>query len=160
MLKKFRVVSLLAVIFTLFAQNTNAQVKKGDLIDGIAAVIGNEIVLESDILDQMNYSKQQGTSINNKCEFLGSLVNNKVLIYEAKRDTLIESRADAIKDMAAQKYDQILGQFPDEKTMLKTYNFRTAYEMKSAMEKIDSDNYYGNKNMLELQKKQTLHLTK
>ena len=143
MLKKFRVVSLLAVIFTLFAQNTNAQVKKGDLIDGIAAVIGNEIVLESDILDQMNYSKQQGTSINNKCEFLGSLVNNKVLIYEAKRDTLIESRADAIKDMAAQKYDQILGQFPDEKTMLKTYNFRTAYEMKSAMEKIDSDNYYG-----------------
>ena len=108
MLKKFRVVSLLAVIFTLFAQNTNAQVKKGDLIDGIAAVIGNEIVLESDILDQMNYSKQQGTSINNKCEFLGSLVNNKVLIYEAKRDTLIESRADAIKDMAAQKYDQIL----------------------------------------------------
>jgi peptidyl-prolyl cis-trans isomerase SurA len=45
--------------------------------------------------------------------------------------------------MAGNKYNQILGQFPDEKTMLAAYKFRTSYEMKTAIEKIDSDNYYG-----------------
>ena len=64
-------------------------------------------------------------------------------IYEAKRDTLIENRSAVIKDNANLKYSQILGQFPDEKTMLAAYKFRTAFEMKNAIEKIDSDNYYG-----------------
>ena len=45
--------------------------------------------------------------------------------------------------MAGNKYTQILGQFPDEKAMLAAYKFRTSYEMKTAIEKIDADNYYG-----------------
>ena len=72
-----------------------------------------------------------------------SILNNKLLIYEAKKDTLIENRSAAIKEMAGNKYTQILGQFPDEKAMLAAYKFRTSYEMKTAIEKIDADNYYG-----------------
>lgn len=143
MIKNCRVVSLLVLVFMMFSVKTFAQLQKGQLIDGIAAVIGDEIVLESDIEEQMNYAKQQGMNVSNKCEFLESIVNNKLLIYEAKRDTLIESRTDAIKDMVNQKYRSIMAQFPDEKTMLKAYNFRSSYEMKNAIEKIDTDNYYG-----------------
>ncbi|MCG2779739.1 MAG: peptidylprolyl isomerase [Weeksellaceae bacterium] len=121
----------------------NAQHKAGDLVDGIAVVVGNEIILESDIEDQANYAKQQGANVADKCEFVESIINNKLLIYEAKRDTLIENRSAAIKENAGQKYNQILGQFPDEKTMLAAYKFRTSYEMKNAIEKIDTDNYYG-----------------
>ncbi len=143
MLKNFRIFSIFLVVLTLSSAFVKAQTKPGTLIDGIAAVIGNEIVLESDIQDQMNYAKQQGMAVDNKCEFLGSLVNNKLMIYEAKRDTLIENRSDAIKEMVNNKYSSILAQFPDEKAMLKTYSFRTGYEMKAAMEKIDSDQYYG-----------------
>ncbi|MEN2435952.1 peptidylprolyl isomerase [Weeksellaceae bacterium A-14] len=143
MVKNFRIFSIFLVAFTLFSTFANAQLKKGDLVDGIAAVIGDEIVLESDVDDQMNYAKQQGEKVSDKCDFLESTINNKLLIYAAKRDTLIESRADAIKQMADQKYSSILSQFPDEKTMLKAYNFRTSYEMKNAIEKIDTDNYYG-----------------
>lgn len=138
--KKFFVSFLLLLVF--FSGKIGAQVKAGQLVDGIAAVIGDEIVLESDIQEQMNYAKQQGVAIANKCEFLESIINNKFLIYEAKRDTLIESRADLIKQQAQMKYDQIKGGFPDEKTMLDAYKFRTPYEMKMAIEKIDSDNYY------------------
>ena len=101
------------------------------------------IILESDIEEQANYAKQQGATVADKCEFVESIINNKLLIYEAKRDTLIENRSAAIKENAAQKYNQILGQFPDEKTMLSAYKFRTSYEMKNAIEKIDADNYYG-----------------
>lgn len=134
---------LLSVIVFLVSGKLSAQLTKGQLIDGIAAVIGDEIILESDIEDQANYAKQQGTNVGNKCEFMESILNNKLLIYEAKKDTLIENRSAAIKEMAGNKYNQILGQFPDEKAMLAAYKFRTSYEMKNAIEKIDADNYYG-----------------
>ncbi|MCQ4034278.1 peptidylprolyl isomerase [Kaistella montana] len=131
------------MIFAFFGVKLNAQLQSGSLVDGIAVVVGNEIILESDIEDQANYAKQQGAQVSDKCEFVESIINNKLLIYEAKRDTLIENRSEAIKETANQKYNQILGQFPDEKTMLSTYKFRTSYEMKNAIEKIDTDNYYG-----------------
>ena len=127
----------------LFSGNINAQLKKGQLVDGIAAVIGDEIVLESDVEEQLNYGKQQGASTTDRCEFLENLINNKLLVYEAKRDTLIENRSAAIKEGVNAKYSQLLGQFPDEKSMLAAYKFRNQYEMKNAIEKIDTDQYYG-----------------
>ncbi|MEC5395640.1 peptidylprolyl isomerase [Bergeyella sp. RCAD1439] len=127
----------------MFGGYAKAQLQKGALVDGITAVIGDEIILESDIEEQMNYARQQGAQISDRCGFLENIVNNKLLIYEAKRDTLIENKSAAIKDMAEKKYQQILSQFPDERTMLAAYKFRTAYEMRNAIEKIDTDNYYG-----------------
>lgn len=126
----------------LFSGNINAQLKKGQLVDGIAAVIGDEIVLESDVEEQMNYGKQQGASTTDRCEFLENLINNKLLVYQAKRDTLIENRSAAIKEGVNAKFNQLLGQFPDEKSMLAAYKFRNQYEMKNAIEKIDTDQYY------------------
>ena len=142
--RNIKFVLFLTFLFGLFGSKMNAQqLKPGDLIDGIAVVVGDEIILESDIEDQANYAKQQGAKISDKCEFVESIISNKLLIFEAKRDTLIENKSAAIKENANQKYTQILGQFPDEKTMLTTYKFRTSYEMKNAIEKIDADNYYG-----------------
>ncbi|WP_028121525.1 peptidylprolyl isomerase [Epilithonimonas tenax] len=143
MLKYAKCLFLLSMILFLGSGTFSAQVKKGQLIDGIAAVIGDEIVLESDIEDQANYAKQQGANVGDKCDFMESILNNKLLIYEAKKDTLVENRSAAIKEMAGTKYSQILSQFPDEKAMLAAYKFRTSYEMKTAIEKIDADNYYG-----------------
>ncbi|MCD0477598.1 peptidylprolyl isomerase [Chryseobacterium sp. LC2016-29] len=143
MINKLKITFLLGVFTMLFSGNINAQLKKGQLVDGIAAVIGDEIVLESDVEEQMNYGKQQGASTTDRCEFLENLINNKLLVYEAKRDTLIENRSAMIKENVNAKYSQFLGQFPDEKTMLLAYKFRNQYEMKNAMEKIDTDQYYG-----------------
>lgn len=138
---------ILTFFISLFGFQANAQLQPGDLVDGIAAVIGDEIVLESDIVEQANYAAQQGANVSDKCEFLEGIINNKFLIYAAKRDTLIENRSAAIKENANLKYSQILSQFPDERTMLNAYKFRTSYEMKNAIEKIDTDNYYGQMKM-------------
>ncbi|MDQ1095318.1 MULTISPECIES: peptidylprolyl isomerase [Chryseobacterium] len=143
MINRLKVTFLFGIFMMLFSASMNAQLKQGELVDGIAAVIGNEIVLESDVNEQMNYAKQQGASNIDKCEFLENLLNNKLLVYEAKKDTLIENRSAAIKEQANAKYSQMLSQFPDEKSMLAAYKFRTAYEMKNAIEKIDTDTYYG-----------------
>ncbi|WP_295220904.1 peptidylprolyl isomerase [uncultured Chryseobacterium sp.] len=144
MTNKLKITFLFGIFIMLFGINTmDAQLKKGDLVDGISAVIGDEIVLESDVNEQMNYAKQQGASNIDKCEFLENFLNNKLLVYEAKKDTLIENRSAAIKEQANAKYQQLLSQFPDEKTMLAAYKFRNGYEMKNAIEKIDADQYYG-----------------
>ena len=140
--KNISFLTLMMLFFSIVMQ-AQTKLKPGDLVDGIAVVVGDEIILESDIAEQANYAKMQGGAVQNRCDFVESIVNNKLLIYEAKRDTLIENRSAAIKENANQKYNQILGQFPDEKTMLAQYKFRTAYEMKNAIEKIDTDNYYG-----------------
>jgi len=144
MTNKLKITFLFGIFILLFSANAmNAQLKKGDLVDGISAVIGDEIVLESDVTEQMNYAKQQGASNIDKCEFLENFLNNKLLVYEAKKDTLIENRSAAIKEQANSKYQQLLSQFPDEKTMLAAYKFRNGFEMKNAIEKIDADQYYG-----------------
>lgn len=143
MINKLKITFLLGVFTMLFSGNINAQLKKGQLVDGIAAVIGDEIVLESDVEEQMNYGKQQGASTTDRCEFLENLINNKLLVYEAKRDTLIDNRSAAIKEGVNAKYSQMLSQFPDEKSMLAAYKFRNQFEMKNAIEKIDTDQYYG-----------------
>lgn len=143
MTNKLKITFLLGIFMMIFSSNMNAQLKPGELVDGIAAVIGDEIVLESDVNEQMNYAKQQGASETDKCDFLENLISNKLLVYEAKKDTLIENRSAAIKEQANAKYRQLLSQFPDEKTMLAAYKFRNGYEMKNAIEKIDTDQYYG-----------------
>ncbi|KMQ60182.1 peptidylprolyl isomerase [Chryseobacterium angstadtii] len=143
MTNKLKITFLLGIFMMIFSSNMKAQLKPGELVDGIAAVIGDEIVLESDVNEQMNYAKQQGASETDKCEFLENLISNKLLVYEAKKDTLIENRSAAIKEQANAKYRQLLGQFPDEKTMLAAYKFRNGFEMKNAIEKIDIDQYYG-----------------
>lgn len=143
MTNKLKITFLLGIFMMIFSSNMNAQLKPGELVDGIAAVIGDEIVLESDVNEQMNYAKQQGASDTDKCEFLENLISNKLLVYEAKKDTLIENRSASIKDQANAKYRQLLSQFPDEKTMLAAYKFRNGFEMKNAIEKIDIDQYYG-----------------
>ncbi|MCU7613178.1 peptidylprolyl isomerase [Chryseobacterium sp. GMJ5] len=143
MINKLKIAFLFGIFVLLFSTQVKAQLKPGQLIDGIAAVIGDEIVLESDVDEQMNYAKQQGAASADKCDFLENLINNKLLVYEAKKDTLIENRSAAIKEQANAKYNQLLSQFPDEKSMLTAYKFRTGYEMKNAIEKIDTDTYYG-----------------
>ena len=142
MIKNMKYLFALSFLVTLISFNANAQVKKGDLVDGISAVVGDEIVLESDILEQQNYATQQGAAQTNKCEFMEQILSNKLLIYKAKKDTLIQDRTAAIRAQAGDKYNQILSQFPSERAMLDSYKFRSSYEMKNVIEKMDIDNYY------------------
>ena len=142
MIKNIKKALLLGIV--LLSAQINAQLQKGQLVDGIAAVIGNEIVLESDITEQENHAKQMGEKISgDNCEVVESLLNNRLLVYHAKKDTLIPNRSKEIKEQVNNKYNQILGQFPSEKAMLDTYKFRNSAEMKNMIEKIDSDSYYG-----------------
>ena len=141
MIKNIKQLLLLGLLFISY--QINAQLQKGQLVDGVIAVVGDEIILESDIVEQANFAKQQGEIAGDKCTFVESMLNNKLLIYYAKKDTLIPDRSKEIREQANQKYEQILSQFPSEKSMLDAYKFKSAQDMKNTIENLDSDNYYG-----------------
>lgn len=142
MIKNMKKIFLLGAFLLSFG--ANAQVQKGQLVDGIAAVVGDEIVLESDILEQKNFMAQQGNAPkSDNCEYVETLLNNKLMIYQAKKDTLIPNRNVEIKAQVDAKYEQMLSQFPSERAMLEAYKFKSATDMKNIIQKIDTDSYYG-----------------
>ena len=118
MIKRTNIHLFLILFFSIFSISTFAQLQKGQLVDGIAVVVGNEIILDSDITDQMEYAKQQGANVSSRCDFVDGIISNKLLLFEAKKDTLIEDRTAAIKENSAQKYSKLLTNFPSEKAML------------------------------------------
>ena len=58
MIKNIKQLLLLGLLFISY--QINAQLQKGQLVDGVVAVVGDEIILESDIVEQANFAKQQG----------------------------------------------------------------------------------------------------
>lgn len=137
-----KIVKLLFFFSLMLSGILHAQLNKGDLVDGVAAVIGDQVILESDVDEQMNYAKQMGGASDNRCEFMESLMNNKVMVYKGKTDTLIVLPTARLKAASEQKFAQIKASFATEKEMLEKYKYRTSYEMLNAIEKIDAEQYY------------------
>lgn len=145
-LMNFRMKHFLRLFSLLFSfsliQFSQGQTQKGDLVDGIAAVIGKEIILESDIAEQLRYAQQQNLPNANRCDFAESLLSNKFVIDAARKDTTIQNRSKEIQEVAAKKLQQMQAQFPSEKAMLEFYKFRNIQELRNLIEKMDIDQYY------------------
>lgn len=81
--------SILAVAFLLFSVVTFAQKKQK--IDGVAAVVGNYIVLDSDIDLMYLELKSQGidTEKITRCELLGKQLEDKLYAHQAIQDSIV-----------------------------------------------------------------------
>lgn len=81
--------SILAFAFLLFSVVTVAQKKQK--IDGVAAVVGNYIVLDSDIDLMYLELKSQGidTEKITRCELLGKQLEDKLYAHQAIQDSIV-----------------------------------------------------------------------
>lgn len=92
-------------------------------IDRIIAIIGEEIVLESDVDNQYNYllingEKDDGTL---RCQVMNSLIVNKLLLNKAEQDSIVVTEAEVISE-AERRINYILTQMGgDEKEFEKIY---------------------------------------
>ena len=79
------------IIFSFFAITTNAQ-----SIDRVEAIIGDEIVLRSDIESQYSQYISQGNlkSEKVKCEMIEDILFQKLLVNQAKIDSVIVTDED------------------------------------------------------------------
>jgi len=135
---------LLATLFTVntFAQTAKTTPKRLAKVDGIAAVVGDQIVLESDVDRDFLMSKEQGMQVDNKCDFLNDIMLEKMLVDRAKQDTLIKVTQDEVTRQLNGQIENFVARAGGEKQVLEYFGFRTMAEMKNEMKYIVEDNIY------------------
>lgn len=84
-------ISLIVLNSLLFAQ-----VKEGETVDKILAVVGNEIIMQSDLVGQLMVLAQQNPNINIndnnvRMQILNAMINEKLVIMKAIEDSITAS---------------------------------------------------------------------
>jgi peptidyl-prolyl cis-trans isomerase SurA len=130
-----------AVSFTLFAQPTPDDGKNQLKLDGVAAVVGDEIVLDSDIERDYVQAKAQGIEVENECEFLENILVDKILLTKAKEDTLIVITNDQVDRQVDATIQRFLTQ-GSEQQILDFFGYNTMPEFKQELRGIMRDQAY------------------
>lgn len=115
---------------------TLAQEKK---IDGVAAVIGNEVVLDSDIQRDFMLAKQQGAQVPDKCTFVNNILVQKMVLAHARQDTLVEVSNERIKERARMVLEDFKSRGSEEE-ILSVYGVKTMAELQNELEIIVKEN--------------------
>lgn len=105
------------------AVNDTTRTSKKVKLDGIAAVIGDYVILESDIDKTLIDLKTQGASTQDitRCSLLGKLMEDRLYAHQAVQDSLLVSddQVNAASDGQIQQLSQQIGSV---EKMLKYYN--------------------------------------
>jgi peptidyl-prolyl cis-trans isomerase SurA len=125
--------------FAQKSNNPNNQLK----LDGVAAVVGDEIVLNSDIERDYIQAKMQGYQVENQCEFLENILIEKLLLTKAKEDTLINITNDQIDRQVEGTVQRFLSQ-GSEPEILAYFGMNTMAELKLELRGIMRDQAYAN----------------
>ncbi len=133
--KGFALLLIFISIIKLTAQ------EKRQKVDGIAAIVGNEIILDSEVKQLKQQLKQQGLK-NQKfddCEILETLMQDKILLLEAKKDTTISVKDAEIESTVNQQLEYMKAQLGSLEKVLEFYNKKTLNELKNELEKVNKE---------------------
>ena len=133
---KLRKNNILYSLFTLLPILGYAQDKK---IDGVAAVIGNEVVLESDIQRDYMLAQQQGAEVPDQCSFVSNILVQKMVLTHAKQDTLVSVSNERTKARALSILEDFKSRGSEEE-ILAVYGVRTMAELQNELEIIVNEN--------------------
>ena len=106
--------------FGLIAQNSTSNRIK---VDGVSAVIGDYVILDSDIDKTLVEMKSQGISTKGitRCQLLGKLMEDKLYAHHAIQDS-IEISVEEIYSTVDQIIDNFTQQLGSIEEVLKFYN--------------------------------------
>ncbi|WP_439131292.1 peptidylprolyl isomerase [Polaribacter sp.] len=134
---KFTKTALFATLFGLISITTFAQVK----IDGVAVVIGKNIVLDSDIdkFKQEIELRSEGKIKISDCEMLEELMQQKLLAHHAIIDSVLVSdpEVDARVDRSVQYFTQ---QYGSVDKVIKAYGFNDLDDLKKELFTVQKEN--------------------
>jgi len=103
--------------------------------EGVSAVIGDYVVLDSDIDKSYVELQQQGISIDGvtRCQLLGKLMEDKLYAHHAEQDSLVVSDAE-ISQRIDQQMQYIIGEFGgDEVKVAKFYKKNSIAELRQEL---------------------------
>ena len=126
-----RNIKLLTVLFFLSQFLFSQEREK---IDGVAAVIGDFVVLESDIDKQFTQLRVSGVSMENisKCQVFGKLLEDKLYQHHAIQDSIEVNQAE-IQSYVDQQVNAFAQQIGSMDKLLEYYKKDSEQELRSEM---------------------------
>ena len=120
----------LVVLFPLAAM---AQGEKA-IIDKVVATVGGEVILLSEIQEQLSYAKQQQPDLpeSYSCVVLQNIIVTKLLVNQAKLDS-IEVKDDEVETQLDARVDRLMTYFNQDEKALQEYYGQTVNEMKDQL---------------------------
>lgn len=139
MLKKIIVVLLLGVVFTVKAQDTT-QTQKRVKLDGVATVVGKNIVLDSEIAAyKLEFEQQsEGKLEISDCEMLEQIMERKLLSHHAVIDSVEVSESE-INSRVEQKIAYFLQQLGSEEKVYTYYGFNDMADLRKEFNEVEKE---------------------
>ncbi|WP_224489545.1 peptidylprolyl isomerase [Robertkochia flava] len=105
------------------SSDTTRVVKERKKIDGVAAVVGDFVILESDIDKQYIDMELQGVDVKSiaRCEVLGNQMENKLYTHQAIQDSVVVADSE-VNSYVDNQVSQLSGQLGSMEKVLKFYN--------------------------------------
>ncbi len=126
----------LGFIFLLgFIATAQTKVK----LDGVAAVVGKNIVLDSDITKFKLELEQQGEPVEktSDCYILEQMMEQKLLAHHASIDTTLIADESSVKPTVERKIEYFTQQTGSEEAVLKLYGFDSLEDLKEELTRIE-----------------------
>ena len=111
-------------------------------IDGVAAVVGDYVVLESDIERQFELMQQGGISAEDmpsRCEMFGKLLEDKLYLHHSIQDSLVVNVAQ-IKSMTDQQINAFAQQIGSIDALVAYYKKNNEQELRDDLYEINRNN--------------------
>ena len=118
---------LLLLLFPLLVNAQENKEPEGTLIDGVVAVVGQNIIKHSDIEKAFNsYRIRQGleNAHENRCNILEGMLINKLLIHKGLVDS-VEVTDEEIEDMVKRQTQYLTMQYGSKENLLRENNLNS-----------------------------------
>lgn len=123
--------SAFTMIYFLFLYLPASFSQESVLIDKVIAKVGSEYILKSEVEEEFSYALKQQPGLDEKvkCDVLKSIIEQKVIIYQAKLDS-IEISEEEVEQQLDFRFDAVLRQMNGDESFFKDYYGATVSEMK------------------------------
>ena len=128
----------IAVLFAAAALTASAQKYSGGLIDKTVAIVGNEVIMLSDIEDEVAMMKAYGMMSDKKgrCEILEEMMATKLFLMQARLDSL-EVNNDMVEGELSNRIDMLKTNLGGEDEVVKQFGkpiYKLRQEWRQAIE--------------------------
>ncbi|MGB1041771.1 MAG: peptidylprolyl isomerase [Tenacibaculum sp.] len=139
-----------SILFTFFLATLGA-VNAQEKIDGVAVVIGKNIVLDSDIdkFKQEVELRSEGKIKISDCDMLEELMQQKLLAHHAVIDSVVVSQGE-IDSKVARSIAYFTNEYGSEEKVIKAYGFNDIQDLKRELGRVQKENLLIEKEQLKI----------
>ena len=130
-----------SILFTFFLASLGAVNAQQTKVDGVAVVIGENIVLDSDIekFKQEVEVRSEGKVTISNCEMLEELMQQKLLAHHAVVDSVVVSQSD-IDGKVQRSIDYFTNQYGSEEKVIEAYGFNDIDDLRKELGRVQKEN--------------------